>query len=186
MDYQAVSDPELARLVRGNDPDAFAELSARYLWLIRSRARQFEGPSAPERDDLLQEGFLGLYAAAVSFSEEGGASFQTYAGVCMYNRMASALRKHRSAKNRVLNESLSLDSAASLAVESGPEDQLEIRDQLQRLLRRMDSLLTPLEKRALLLYLGGCKRSEIPARSGMSLKAFDNALYRVRGKLKSM
>lgn len=187
MDYQAVSDPELARLTRENDPDAFRELAARYLWLIRSKARLFQGPSVPEEEDLVQEGFLGLYSAAVTFSEEDGASFSTYAGVCVYNRMLSAARKHRSEKNRPLNEFLSLDSAAErIPAESGPEDLLEVRDQFQRLLRRMDRVLTPLERKALSLYLGGCKRSQVPARSGMSLKTFDNALYRVRDKLKNL
>lgn len=186
MDYQAVSDQELVRLVRENDSDAFAELSSRYLWLVRAKAGLFQGPSAPEQEDLLQEGFLGLFAAAASYSQQGGASFSTYAGACVYNRMASALRKHKSLKNRPLNESLSLDSAdtAAMAAESGPEDALELQDQLQRLFRRLNETLSPLERKALSLYLSGCGRSQIAARSGMSLKAFDNAMYRVREKLK--
>lgn len=184
--YQAVSEPELIRLVREDDPGAFAELSARYLRLIRSRARLFQGPAAPEEEDLLQEGLLGLYVAAASFSETGGASFQTYAGTCIYNRMASAARKHGNQKNRLLNESLSLDSGeiSAMPTESGPEDLLEAQDRLRELLDRVESSLSPLERRALALYLGGCKRSEVPERSGMSLKAFDNAMYRVREKMK--
>lgn len=187
-DYRTYSDAQLARLVRANASDAFAALSSRYLWLIRSKAAQFEGPSAPERDDLLQEGFLGLYVAAVSYEESGGASFRTYAGVCVYNRMADAARKHGSAKNRLLNESLSLDSeaAAGMAAENGPEDFVELREHFQSLLRKADLALSPLERKALSLYLSGCERTEIPARSGMSLKAFDNAIYRVRNKLKNL
>ena len=165
MEYSACGDAELCLLVREGSPDAFAELSSRYLRLIRAKAAQFAGPSAPEKEDLLQEGFLGLYAAAVSFEEAGGASFRT--------------------KNRPLNESLSLESeAAHLALESGPEDLLELRERLQALFRQMDTVLTPLERKALLLYLSGCKRSEVENRSGMSLRAFDNALYRVRNNLK--
>lgn len=185
-DYQAYSDGELTRLVRENDPDAFGELSSRYLWLIRSRAASFCGPSAPEQEDLIQEGFLGLYVAAVSFSEEGGASFQTYAGLCVYRRMVSAARKHSSLRNRPLNDSLSLDSPAAddLPAEENPEELYEMRDRMQNIFRHLGSALTPLERRALFLYVGGCKRSEIPARSGMTLKAFDNAMYRVRSKLR--
>ncbi len=187
-DYQAVSDAELTRRVRENDPDAFSELSARYLWLIRAKARSFQGPSFPEEEDLLQEGFLGLYAAANSFEEQGEASFQTYAGVCIYNCMVSAARKHGSRKNRPLNESLPLDGpdAALMAAENGPEDLLEVREQFQQLLRQMNQILSPLERRALSLYLGGCKRAEIPKRTGISLKVFDNAMYRVRSKLKGL
>lgn len=185
MEYSACNDAELCRLIREGSPDAFAELSSRYLWLIRAKAAQFAGPSAPEQEDLLQEGFLGLYAAAASFEETGGAAFRTYAGICVSRRMTDAARRHGSAKNRPLNESLSLDSeAAHLALESGPEDLLELRERLQALLRQVDTVLTPLERKALLLYLSGCKRSEVEERSGMSLRAFDNALYRVRNKLK--
>ncbi len=185
MDYSVRSDGELCRLIREGFPDAFAELSSRYLGLIRARAAQFAGPSAPEQEDLLQEGFLGLYAAAASFEEDGGASFRTYAGLCVSRRMTDAARRHGSAKNKALNESLSLDSqAAHLALESGPEDLLELRERLQALLQQMDAVLSPLERRVLFLYLSGCKRSEVERRSGMSLRAFDNALYRVRSKLK--
>ena len=183
---EVMSDRELLELVRQNDPDAFGELSARCFTLIYRHAARFTGPNAPERDDLLQEGLLALYAAATSYQEEKGASFRTYAGVCIQNRMADAARRHGSSRNRALNESLSLDSEAAAALQSGvgPEELLELKDQLQGLFQKLDQLLTPLEREAVRLYLTGCKREEIPARSGMSLKAFDNAIYRARNKLK--
>lgn len=180
------SDRELIRLVCEGNPDGFAQLSARYLPLLRSRAAQFAGPSAPEREDLLQEGFFALYAAAISYDETKNASFSTYAGVCVHNRMADCARRHRSGKNRLLNESLSLDSsdAASLSAGKGPEELLELREQLQGLFQSLGQTLSPSERRALTLYLSGCKREEVRERSGMELKAFDNAMYRVRKKLK--
>ncbi len=184
-DHRTLSDEELTLLVRERAPDAFAELSARYAGLVRLKASQFTGPAAPEREDLLQEGFLGLYAAAVSYDKERGASFRTYAGTCVYNRMVAAARRHGGSKNRALNESLSLESeAASLPASDGPEDLLELRDQVQSLLKRLDGLLSPLERRALLLYLSGYRREEIETRFGMPLKTYDNALYRIRAKLK--
>lgn len=60
MDYQACGDAQLAALVRAGQGEAFAELSARYLGLIRAKAKLFEGASAPEKEDLWQEGLLGL------------------------------------------------------------------------------------------------------------------------------
>ena len=113
MEYQDCSDVQLSALVRQGQGDAFAELSARYLGLIRAKAQRFEGASAPEKEDLWQEGLLGLYAAAVSYKPEGGAEFSTYAGVCIYNRMASAVRRHGSSGNRPLNESLPLEAAGA-------------------------------------------------------------------------
>lgn len=183
---ETLSDKELLSLVRSSAPDAFGELSARYFTLICHQAARFTGPNAPERDDLLQEGLLALYAAAISYDEAKGASFRTYAGVCVQNRMADTARRHGSSRNRALNESLSLnsDAAANLASTGGPEDILELQDQLRGLFQKLDEVLTPLERAAVRLYLAGCRREDIPARSGMSLKAFDNAMYRARSKLK--
>ena len=186
-DYSTYSDHELTRLVQAGTPDAFAELSSRYLWLIRTKASQFQGAAAPEPEDLLQEGFLGLYAAAESFQETAGASFRTYAGTCIVRRMIDAARRHSSERNRPLNESLSLDSEAvsSLAAENSPEELIELREQAENLFRRLEQELSPLERKAFSLYLSGCSRGEIEEKSGMTLRAYDNAIYRVRSKLKS-
>ncbi|WP_322203874.1 sigma-70 family RNA polymerase sigma factor [Acutalibacter intestini] len=182
-DFGSLSDIQLVQLVGQGEPEAFVELSARYLWLLQEKARQFSGL---EHEDLVQEGFLALYAAALSYREGGGASFSTYAGVCVFNRMAKAARRHGSPGNRTLNESLSLDSAGNLPAGAGPQDLLELREGFAAMRQRIDQALTPLERQALALYLGGYKREEIPGRSGMTLKAFDNALYRARVKLSQL
>ena len=185
-DYRELSDDRLAALVRGGAAEAFVELSTRYMGLVRARAASFSGPGAPEKEDLFQEGFLGLYAAALSFQESRGAPFSAYAAACVYNRMASAARSHHSVGNRPLNESLPLDTAGDLPQLGGqsPEELLELRENAQAFWRRAQTLLTPLERRALGLYLGGWRREEIAEKAGMSLKTFDNALHRVRKKLK--
>lgn len=181
--YATMEDGDLCALT-GTDPEAFAELSRRYVGLVRGAAARFPARPGLERDDLLQEGLLGLYAAALGFSPETGEDFRAYAGACVRNRMADAARRQQSRRNRPLNESLSLESeaAAGLSVR-GPEDLMELREQLRGLFQRLGRALTPLEREALSLYLSGVDRTEIEA-SGMNLKAFDNALYRVRRKLK--
>lgn len=186
MEYRDRSDAQLTALVRQHHGDAFAELSARYLGLIRAKARLFEGAAAPEKEDLWQEGLLGLYAAAKSYRPEGGASFSTYAGVCVYNRMASAVRKHASSANRPLNESVPLEDVREAAVEAGPESLVELREDFRSFCEKMDVSLSPLERKVLALYLNGYRRGEAAQLAGMSLRAFDNALYRVRAKLKGL
>ena len=186
MEYQDCSDVQLSTLVRQGQGDAFAELSARYLGLIRAKAQRFEGASAPEKEDLWQEGLLGLYAAAVSYKPEGGAEFSTYAGVCVYNRMTSAVRRHVSSGNRTLNESVPLEDAGDAAVEAGPEDLLELREDFRTLQQRMGVSLSPLERRVLALYLNGYRRGEAANRAGITVRAYDNALHRVRSKLKRL
>lgn len=186
-DYEAMTDARLLALVRQKDADAFAELSTRYFSLICKQAARFGGANAPERDDLLQEGLLALYSAAESYTEDRGAAFRTYAGVCIQNRMADAVRRHTSSRNRALNESLSLNSeaAAELTADTQPQDTIELREQLGQLFQKLDDVLTPLEREAVRLHLSGCKREDVPARSGISLKAFDNAIYRARVKLRT-
>ena len=184
MDYQACGDAQLAALVRAGQGEAFAELSARYLGLIRAKAKLFEGASAPEKEDLWQEGLLGLYAAAISYQPGRGASFPTYAGVCVYNQMASAVRRHGSSGNRPLNESVPLEDAGEAAVEAGPESLVELREEFRSFYDRLDVSLSSLERRALAFYLNGYGRKEAAQLAGMSLRTYDNALHRVKAKLK--
>lgn len=183
-EYKALKDEELALLARSKDHEAFAELTARYLGLIRGKAAQFQGAALPERDDLLQEGFLGLYFAVMGYEPGRGSTFHAFAGVCVQNRMADAVRRHAGGKNRPLNESVPLEEA--MPADSSPEELLELRERLADFQTRVESQLSPLEKTALSLYLSGCKREDIPKLSGMELKAYDNALYRVRSKLKKI
>lgn len=188
QDYHELSDTELAGKVKAADCDAFTELSGRYLELIRGKAAQFTGGSLPEKEDLLQEGVWGLYLAACSYKPEQGASFSTYASVCIHNRIASAVRAHVSQKNKPLNESLPLETAgeASTAVSESPEALLELQENFQAILSRMKRSLSPLEQKVLSWYLSGCKRRDIPEKTGLSLKTFDNALHRVRTKIRNL
>ncbi len=181
----ALEEPQLLELLHQGHPDAFSELAGRYITLLQAKARSVAGPGAPEREDLLQEGMLGLYLAATTYRPDGGASFRTYAGVCVRNRMADAVRRHQGPGNRPLNESLSLDAEeAALPAGKSLEELLELQERTRLLARQMEQSLTPLERRALELLLAGCPRQEVETRGGMTLKAYDNALYRVRQKLR--
>lgn len=184
QDYRSMEDETLAARVREKDPEAFAELSARYAGMIRGEALRRGAPGAPDPDDLMQEGFLALYAAASRYSPKRGAAFRTYAAACIRNRMTDAVRAHAAGGNRALSESLPLTEPA--AAQSGPEELLELRERLMDLRRQVDDRLSPLEKTALSLYLSGCDRREIPKRFGMPLRTFDNAVYRVRKKLRGL
>lgn len=184
--YESYSDARLAGLVRSGDPEAFAQLSARYLGLVRGKARLFEKEAALDQEDLWQEGFLGLYAAATSFDPEGAASFATYANACVYRRMVSAVRRQGTGGNRPLNESLPLDADAPQPEEAGPAALLELRERFQAVQREMDQALSPRERQVLGWYLNGYRREELPGKTGLTLKAVDNALYRARKKLQKL
>ena len=183
------TDGELARLVRTGNSDAFAELTARYMSLIRFKAAPFHSAQL-ETDDLCQEGLLGLLNAARTYDAANGAAFRTYAGVCVANRMIMAYRSALSRKNEPLSNfvSLSGDGNPGLPFGTGgwdPEDMLANSEGVDLLWKRIRSVLSDRELRVLRLYLSGYSYAEIAGKLSVSPKAADNALQRARSKLKS-
>lgn len=183
------TDGQLASLVSNNDSSAFVELTARYLPLVKAKAARFRSTML-ETDDLCQEGLMGLLNAARTYDSAGGASFKTYAGVCITNRMIMACRTAANQKNLPLNNFISLsDHDTELDVSdntTNPETVLIDSESLELMRQRMEQMLSQMELRVLMLYLDGCSYSEISSKLSITSKAADNALQRVRLKLKKL
>ncbi|MFI3325741.1 MAG: sigma-70 family RNA polymerase sigma factor [Clostridia bacterium] len=179
-DFSVLSDCELCK--NADFPEAFKELESRYLWLIRVKAVELMKQSLYDIDDVIQEGFLGLYDAMRSFDENQNVLFKTYAGVCIQNRIKSELKRRNNKSNSLLTHSVPLDEI-QFSVPS-PEEDLERREDFNAVLNRIHISLSDFELKILALYLSGYQRSQIPTRCGISVKAFDNAMQRVRKKLK--
>lgn len=184
--FNAVRDETLAAEFQAGDAEVFPELVARYLKLVRIKACSFREIFSLEREDLYQEGLLGLFDAACSYKPDGGASFETYAGRCINNRIVSAVRRSASKKNALLNYAVPIEdiSEVNTDVSSDPQALLESRDEMDHMLETVHVSLSAFERKVLSLYLSGYKRSEIEAKLGISVKAFDNAMSRVRKKLR--
>ena len=183
------TDGQLASLVSGGNSYAFVELTARYLSLVKAKAARFRSAML-ETDDLCQEGLMGLLNAARTYDSVGGASFKTYAGVCISNQMIMVCRAAASQKNIPLKNFISLsdcDTEMDMPDSTtNPETVLIDNENLQLMRQRMERMLSLLEQRVLMLYLGGCSYSEIATKLGITAKAADNALQRVRLKLKKL
>lgn len=182
------SDGRLAELVKRGDSEAFAELTARYMSLVRDRVLPLRSGGA-ERDDLCQEGLVGLLNAARTYNPAQGASFRTYAGVCIAHRVIMAYRSAAGRKHDPLRNFVSLSDAGADGFPapdggSDPEALLADRESFEAMCRKIEALLTPLELRVLRLYLGGASYGEIAGTLSVSPKAADNALQRVRLKLR--
>ena len=181
------SDECLAALSGQGEPEAFAELAVRYMPLVRAKASFFHAEGA-EKEDLCQEGLLGLVRAAQTFQPGKGASFRTYAGVCIANSIRMAYRSAASQKNDPLNGFVSLSEEDSPQFEAdcsaSPEALLDSRESFRQMCSSIAEMLTPMELRVLRLYLGGCSYREIAEKMSVTEKAADNALQRVRSKLK--
>jgi len=184
-----LTDVQLVNLVKSNHSNAFVELAARYLLLVKVKASRFRNPML-ETDDLCQEGLMGLLNAARTYDSAGGASFRTYAGVCINNRIIMACRTAASHKNLPLNNFVSLsdnDTAMDMQDSStNPETVLIDNESLMLVRQHMEKTLSPMEQSVLMLFLDGSCYNEIATKLGITSKAADNALQRVRIKLKKL
>lgn len=192
--FGGVSDEELAALAKAKQPHAFPELLNRFYQLmlykvanVRARGSSF----GVDMDDLMQEASLGLHGAVVTFSPDEGASFRTYAGVCIDNRLRSAMRKSAREKNKPLTHYIELsdlcegeDALDKADAGADPEAQVLIGESVSELRAHMRALLSDNEYNTFTQYLSGCSYEDIAKSLGTNTKAVDNALQRVRRKLR--
>ncbi len=162
-----------------------ARLTASFMPYIRKRSGELRAAGL-ERDDLEQEGLIGLYDALTSFDETRGSDFSSYAYICINNRMLTAVRQAARKKNLPLNGYLSLsdDDARGLEGDDTPEEVAIARESYIALQNRINSDLSDFEREVLSLYLEGYDYTSVARRLGCSVKSADNALQRARKKLK--
>lgn len=182
---EALGDNDLVERARDKDEAAFHELAFRYLHLIRSVASGCK-ENGLEPDDLIQEGLLGLLNAVSSYNAKLGASFKTYAGVCIKNQIISAARSAGSNKNKILNSFVPLDDELALLAKasSQPETAVLSKEAAELFQNSIEKNLSELERNVLSLYLIGYSYEEISEKLSITSKACDNAMQRVRKKLK--
>ena len=174
-----ISAAELLAAKQG-DEQALAAVIVRMLPAIHRMAGAAVAPGL-DFDDAVQEGLMGLLSAVQSYHAEGGASFSTYAGVCAQNAIRTAQKAAGRKKHTPLNQSLPLpESAAS----SGPEEKAIAKEQVRLVMRKARRVLSPLEKQVLSLLLQGFTPAEISQKLGRTPKAVENALTRLRRKLR--
>ena len=186
-DFKELSDIELIRLYKQGDQVAFHQLAVRYIFIIRNKSSDLYNMGI-ESEDLFQEGLLGLHNAVRSFDENGGASFRTYAGICIHNRLVSAVRTANTDKNKINNISVSLDDETDLRSLplTEPENVVIIKEDFQGMVDYLKTNLSETELSVLSLYLEGNSYDEIAKTLEITKKACNNAMQRVRKKLRIM
>lgn len=182
--WETMSEDELALLAAQGEEAAFSRLVQR----LQPRLRQMTAAypcMGLEQEDLLQEGFLGVMIAVRRFSPERG-TFVPYALLCARSGMASAVRRAAAGKQQPLHNYTPLEQAGDPAADSGlqPEKLLAAEEQVREFHLWMEQELTALEQQVLRLYLAGDSYTEIASRLSSHSKAVDNALQRVRRKLR--
>lgn len=165
---------------RRGDEQALSAVLSRQMPQIRTLAARAVGPGL-DYDDAVQEGLIGLLSALRTFRAEKGAVFSTYANACVQNAIASAVRSAQRKKHAPLNTSVPYTEQGSTP---GPEELLLQSERYNQTMQSIDTRLSAMEKQVLALFLDGCSYSVIAKRLEITEKAVDNALQRVRLKLK--
>ena len=195
-DYEALTDEELIERIRMGESDAEDVLYIRYKQVVRSKARTYFLVGA-DREDIIQEGMIGLYKAVCDYEFGKQASFRAFAELCITRQIITAIKSATRKKHIPLNTYVSLsrpvyedgDGERTLidVLEttriSDPEEALIGRESYEAVARDIENALSKLEREALSLYLQGLSYQQIAAAMGRSTKCVDNAIQRVKKKL---
>lgn len=192
--YEDIRDEELlGQLSAGND-SITEYLCKKYKHLVMKKANALYLIGA-EKEDLIQEGMIGLFKAIRDYSPEKEASFYHFAELCISRQMYHAIEASQRLKHAPLNSYVSL--SAQSTEESGltygdligdtsehnPERLLIEWENYRDLFARMKQSLSPMEKRVCDLYLQGMDYRQIAEYMGKTPKSIDNALQRIRKKI---
>ena len=197
--YSELDDEQLIVMIHdGAEGDMVDHIMNKYKDLVRKKAASMYILGA-DRDDLIQEGMIGLFKAVRDYDCGRDAAFSTFAELCISRQMYSAIKALNRKKHAPLNSYISIyasreDSAEGMEtpleemLEANPNEVPEKyvidKENLQDLEEEIDRELSDLERQVLDLYITGMSVREISAVLGRDEKSTDNAMQRIRNKLK--
>ncbi|MBE6607935.1 MAG: sigma-70 family RNA polymerase sigma factor [Ruminococcaceae bacterium] len=165
--------------VKGGSDLAFSELCEDFSPLMKSQVLKLFGDNPSEYDDRLQDAAMALYNAVVTFdTSQDKVTFGLYAKICIRNRLISIKRKEK--KNN--KKSAPYEDAEKQLRETGRRASREKLEDNEKVISELSSY----EKSVLMLYLNGHSYREIGLALDKSEKSVDNALYRIKSKLKKL
>lgn len=178
-------DDELISLARDGDDKAMDELVERYLTFAKDKAKSFI-PCPLEYDDIVQEAMIGFLSAFCTYDVNGSASFKTYAGVCMSNRVISVINAQNREKRIPAVPPVSIDfvTAEASDISCNPEAIFLLREQADAVIQKIESDLSDYERKICYLHLRGYSYEEISEKTSCGVKSIDNAIQRIRKKLR--
>ncbi|QJD85103.1 RNA polymerase sporulation sigma factor SigH [Cohnella herbarum] len=194
-EYDFKADEDIVEFVRLGDSEALEYLIHKYRNFVRAKARSYFLIGA-EREDIVQEGMIGLYKAIRDFKGDKLASFKAFAELCITRQIITAIKTATRQKHIPLNSYVSLDKPiydedsdrTLLDVICGsrvcdPEEMIINQEEFYGLEDKMSEILSDLERKVLMLYLDGRSYQEIAVDLDRHVKSIDNALQRVKRKL---
>ena len=190
--FQKLDDSKLLALIKkakGNDQAAFEQLLKLYTPLIESMTASFSSADNPTQDceDIRQEATLGFYRSVISFDVDlENGNFGAYAKACIRNRLISFLRTLEHHKKTLLTDDETKLIQGKSGGEGDPETELVEWENFQELSMLIRENLSPYENRVWWLYLSGRTAKEIGSLFGKDDKSVQNAIYRIRKKLRDV
>lgn len=197
-DLRVLDDDEIIRLIHRDNNHALDFLIHKYKPFVRAKARTYFLIGA-DREDIIQEGMIGLYKAIRDYDGDKLSSFKAFAELCITRQIITAIKTATRQKHIPLNSYISLDKpiydeesdrtlldvvAGSKAID--PQELLVNREKYADMEIKLSQLLSELEKKVLHLYLDGRTYQEISAELRRHVKSIDNALQRVKRKLEQV
>lgn len=186
---------EIVKRAASGDRIALEYIMSKYKNFVRVKAKSYFLIGA-DKDDILQEGMIGLYKAIRDFDESKAHSFRAFAEVCITRQIITAIKTATRQKHIPLNTYVSLskpiydeESERTLLdiitanMITNPEELIISKEELKNIENKINSLLSSLEQEVLGLYLNGKSYQEIADIIGKEPKSIDNALQRVKRKL---
>ena len=194
-DLTKCTDEELIKLSKIDDGYATELLIERYRNFVRSKTRTYFLIGA-DKEDIIQEGMIGLYKAIRDFKPDSGTSFRSFAELCVTRQIITAIKKATRQKHIPLNSYISLNKPAYeddnerilLDTFAGrnilnPEEIMLDKERFYDIETKLSKTLSKLELRVLKKYLEGKSYTEIAMQINKSEKSIDNALQRIKKKI---
>ena len=179
--YTSLSDEELVARSK-SDKRAVSELIVRYLRTVEYFAGKYD---ISIREDMVQEGLMGLLKAVNTYRFDENVKFSTYANVCVRNKIISSMKKNSlTGSEQFYDDSLEERFVNSLS-DSTPESILMQNERNEEMYNKIISALSEQEWKVFQLFLTGMAYNQMALNLGVTVKSVDNAMQRVRRKLKS-
>lgn len=187
-DYIRYTDEALLEMLKNGDEDVMDFLIDKYKAMVRKKARVLY-LTGGDQDDLIQEGMIGLFKAVRDYQADRDTSFATFAQLCVDRQLYHAIQSSNRQKHRPLNGyvSLSTDEWESQFLhefQPSPENIVIAQENALHMREQIGRQLSPMENQVLQLYLDGKDYLEIAEELEKSPKSIDNALQRVRNKVR--
>jgi len=195
-DYSILSDEEIVVLGRSGDKAALEHIMSEYKYLVRQKAKDYFLVGA-DRDDIVQEGMIGLFKAIRDFDDTKLTSFKTFAQMCIKRQIITAVKTATRQKHMPLNSYISLsktvlddDTTERSLIDTiagaeslDPEYRVVEKESFVITQNKIDEVLSDFEIRVLQMYIDGKSYRDISVILERPAKSIDNALQRVKRKI---